>query len=89
MYEAVQSVQDLRRAYCPPIEAFDSVLTGTKLEEAAYQEHVVRPWNELNMQTWEDLLVYYNRNDVGPTLTAVKNYEAQFLHIFKQNPKIE
>ena len=78
MYEAVQSVQDLKRDYCPPIEAFDSVLTGTKLDEESYQEHVVRPWNELNMQTWEDLLVHYNMNDVGPTLTAVKNYEAQF-----------
>ena len=77
-YEAVKSVSDLDRAYCPPIEAFDSVLRGTKLDQETYQEHVVGLWNEQGMRTWRDLLVFYNSNDVGPTLVAVQNYANEF-----------
>ena len=77
-YESVKSVADLRHTFCPPIEAFDSVLRGTKLSQAEYHEHVVRPWNDLNMETWGDLLTYYNCSDVAPTLIAVKNYINEF-----------
>ena len=77
-YEAVQSVADLERTYCPRIEEFHSEFRNSDITLEEWETKVHRVWNENGMRTWKDFLVHYNLSDVVPFLTAVKNYEAKF-----------
>ena len=78
MYEAIHSVEDLKRDYCPPRHVFDSVLKQTTLSEGDYEELVVKRWTQSNMRTWQDFLDDYQRNDVLPFVTAIENFKAEF-----------
>ena len=77
-YEAVHSVQDLNRTYCPPREAFTSRLKGFVMTEDVWKDKVQNLWDSLNMRTWRDFLMHYNLNDVLPFYIAITNYENQY-----------
>ncbi|CAB4021097.1 Zinc finger and SCAN domain-containing 22, partial [Paramuricea clavata] len=70
-YEWVDSLGKLNNPTLPPRETFHSNLSGTDITEEQY-EYCERVWNEQNMKTFRDFLVWYNNLDVVPFLEAVQ-----------------
>ena len=77
-YEAVQSVEDLKRNYCPRPEDFHSEFRNSDISEEDWETKVRQVWIEKEMTTWRDFLVHYSLLDVEPFLVGVKNYKARF-----------
>jgi len=77
-YEYIDNLDKLDERNLPPIEAFDSTLKNTKLTQEQYAE-LQRVWEDNNMTTVRDLLIWYNKLDVKPLLKAVENM-AHFYH---------
>ena len=69
-YELVDSLEKLNFPTLPPPEAFHSTLSNTDITEGQY-EYSQRVWNDNNMETFRDFLVWYNNRDVVPFLEAI------------------
>ena len=72
-YEWVHSLEKLNLPTLPPPppEAFHSALSNTDITEEQY-EHCQRVWNDNNMETFRDFLVWYNNRDVVPFLETIE-----------------
>ncbi|CAB4020669.1 Hypothetical predicted protein, partial [Paramuricea clavata] len=69
-YEWVDSLDKLNHCSLPPRETFHSTLSGTDITEEQY-EYCQGVWDEENMTTLRDFLVWYNNLDVVPFLEAI------------------
>jgi hypothetical protein len=69
-YEWVDSLDKLNHCSLPPRETFHSTLSGTDITEEQY-EYCQGVWDEQNMTTFRDFLVWYNNLDVVPFLEAI------------------
>ncbi|CAB4040471.1 Zinc finger and SCAN domain-containing 22 [Paramuricea clavata] len=69
-YEWVDSLNKLNHCSLPPRETFHSTLSGTDITEEQY-EYCQGVWDEQNMTTFRDFLVWYNNLDVVPFLQAI------------------
>ena len=69
-YEWVDSLEKLDFSSLPPSKVFHSMLSNTNITEEQYEfcQHV---WNDNNMDTFRDFLVWYNNLDVVPFLEAI------------------
>ena len=66
----VDSLDKLNFPTLPPPEAFHSTLSGTDITDEQYS-YCQRVWNDNNMDTFRDFLVWYNNLDVVPFLEAI------------------
>ena len=66
-YEWIDSLEKLEFPALPSPETFHSTLSGSDITEEQY-EYCQRVWNDNNMETFCDLLVWYNNHDVVPFL---------------------
>lgn len=70
-YEYVKSFDVLNQTEIPPKSAFDSELRGTSISYNDY-ERVKYIWEQYEMKTVEDLLIWYNNLDVKPFVRAIE-----------------
>ena len=70
-YEWVDGLDKLNETLLPPHAAFYSSLKNTNITEQEY-EYCQQVWEENNMQTFEDFLVWYNNLEVVPFIEAVE-----------------
>ncbi|XP_019633364.1 PREDICTED: uncharacterized protein LOC109476787 [Branchiostoma belcheri] len=70
-YEWMDDLRKLDHAQLPPAEAFYSRLRGTHIspDDYAYCQKV---WEECDMKTMKDFLIWYNNKDVVPMLEAIQ-----------------
>ena len=68
--EWVDFLEKLNFPTLPPPEAFHSTLCNTNITEEQYK-YYQRVWNDNNMETFRDFLVWYNNRDVVPFLEAI------------------
>ena len=73
-YEYIRSVSQLEERQLPPREEFKSWLKNSELSEEEYAV-CQRAWEEKNMKTLRDFLVWYNNLDVEPFLKALEKME--------------
>ena len=76
-YEWVDSLEKLDHTELPPIEAFQSTLTGKGIGEDDY-DLCKRVWTVQGMATFKDFLIWYNNLDVEPFLQAIGKQTAIF-----------
>ena len=74
-YEWVDSLDKLNFHTLPPPEAFHSTLSNTTTTNEQY-EYCQRVWNDNNMETFRDFLIWYNNLDVVPFLEAIDKMSA-------------
>ena len=70
-YEWIDKLDKLKETSLPPHAAFYSSLKNTNITEQEY-EYCQQVWEENNMQTFEDFIVWYNNLDVVPFIEAVE-----------------
>ena len=70
-YEWIDKLDKLKETPLPPHAAFYSSLKNTNITEQEY-EYCQQVWEENNMQTFEDFIVWYNNLDVVPFIEAVE-----------------
>ena len=70
-YEWVDGLDKLNETSLSPHASFYSSLKNTNITEQEY-EYCQQVWEENNMQTFEDFLVWYNNLDVVPFIEAVE-----------------
>jgi len=79
-YEWLDCLSKLKERSLPPIDAFYSRLKGKTITDDEYE--VVRAaWQTHNMETVEDLLIWYNNLDVDPFVEAIGKQTA----VYQQN----
>ena len=71
LYEWVDGLDKLNETSLPPHASFYSSLKNTNITEQEY-EYWQQVWEENNMQTFEDFLVWYNNLDEVPFIEAVE-----------------
>ncbi len=71
-YEWMDSLDKLEATSLPPYSAFYSKLKASNITEADY-EQCLKVWEDEDMTTFRDYLVYYNNLDVAPFLQALEN----------------
>ena len=76
-YEWVDSLEKLDFPSLPPPDVFHSTLSGSDITEEQY-EYCQRVWNDNNMETFLDFLVWYNNRDVVPFLEAIDKERAEY-----------
>ena len=69
-YKWVDSLEKLTSPALPPPESFYSTLSGTNITEEQF-EYCQRMWNDNNMETFCDFLVWYNKLNAVPFLEAI------------------
>ena len=69
-YEWMTSLDKLEATSLPPHEAFFSALKNENISQEDYQL-CQRVWQEQNMATMRDFLIWYNNKDVEPMLEAI------------------
>ena len=82
-YEWVDGLDKLEKTSLPPHEAFFSSLKNQNITNEEYQ-YCQQVWEENEMSTFKDFLVWYNNLDVVPFLEAVEKMSA-----FWQERKID
>jgi len=82
-YEWIDSLDKLEETSLPPHTAFYSSLKNQNITEQEYQ-YCQRVWENKEMSTFKDFLVWYNNLDVVPFLEAVEKMSA-----FWQERKID
>ena len=70
-HEWVDGLDKLNETSLPLHAAFYSSLKNANITEQEY-EYCQQVWEENNMQTFEDFLVWYNNVDVVPFIEAVE-----------------
>lgn len=87
-YEWFDDIDKLNYASLPSHDDFYSSHKGKNITVEQYEE-CRRVWEENNMKTFRDFLIYYNESDVGPFLTALTNNWGVFkgfnIDMFKGN----
>ena len=73
-YEWFDDISKLKQTYLPEKEAFFSSLQNESITEENYQ-HCQQVWQNLNMQTFEDFLIWYNNLDVKPFVKAASKLQ--------------
>ena len=90
-YEWVDSLEKLDFPSLPPPEVFHSTLSGSDITEEQY-EYCQRVWNDNNMKTFLDFLVWYNNRDVVPFLEAIDKmsefWKERNIDIFKDRVSV-
>ena len=90
-YEWVDSLEKLEFPALPPPETFHSTLSGSDINEEQY-EYCQRVWNDNNMETFRDFLVWYNNRDVVPFLEAIDKmsdfWKERRIDIFKDGVSV-
>ena len=85
-YEWIDSIEKLKCTSLPPKEAFHSNLKNEDISDEDYG-YCQRVWDENNMKTFEDFLIWYNNRDVVPFLEAIDKqfdfYKRRHLDMFK------
>ena len=71
LYQWVDGLDKLNKTSLAPHAAFFSSLKNTNITDKEYQ-YCQQVWEENNMQTFEDFLVWYNNLDVVPFIEAVE-----------------
>ena len=71
LYEWVVSLEKLDFPSLPPPEVSHSTLSGSDITEEQYK-YCQRVWNDNNMESFLDFLVWYNNLDVVPFLEAIE-----------------
>ena len=86
-YEWFDAPEKLQCHQLPPYEAFYSQLKQSYVCTPEEYESLQRIWQEKEMVTFEDFLVYYNNLDVGPFVQAVEKmqtfYKKKHMDMFK------
>ena len=86
-YEWLDDVTKLQHPELPPYEAFYSTLKQGYMCSPEEYEYLQTVWENQNMQTVQDLLVWYNNLDVIPFVEAVTKmqhfYSSKGLDMFK------
>lgn len=80
-YQFLDSVEKLNYPELPPHDAFHSTLKNVNISDDDYA-FCQRVWNENEMTTFRDFLMWYNNLDVGPFVQAVQNLQKYY---FEQN----
>ena len=70
LYECVDSLEELNFPTLPPPETFHSMLSNTDITDEQYS-YCQCVWNDNNMETFSDFLIWYNNLDVVPFLEAI------------------
>ena len=70
-YEWIDSLDKLEETSLPPHEAFYSSLKNQNITEEEY-EYCQQVWEENEMSTFQEFLIWYNNLDVVPFLEAVE-----------------
>ena len=90
-YKWVDSLEKLEFPTLPPPEAFHSTLSGTDVTEEQY-EYCQRVWNDNDMESFRDFLVWYNNLDVVPFLENIekmsKFWKDRSIDIFKDGVSV-
>ena len=90
-YEWIDSLEKLTSPTLPPPEAFHSTLYGTNITEEQY-EYCQLVWNDDNMETFCEFLVWYNNLDVVPFLEAIAKmrefWKERHIDIFKDGVSV-
>ena len=73
-YEWLDDVTKLEHTELPPHEAFYSSLKGSNISDEEYA-YCQKEWEDRNMSTFRDFLIWYNNLDVGPFVTAVERLQ--------------
>ena len=85
-YEWFDSFDKLDHTSLPDMQDFSSANTNPLKSQAEYLELKER-WSTQGMQTFKDYLVYYDKLDTGPFVTALSSfvsiYTEQKIDIFK------
>ena len=71
LYEWVDSLEKLQYPALPTYKAFFSSLTNSNISEEDYQ-YCKNLWEENEMQTFRDFLIWYNNLDVQPFCDALE-----------------
>lgn len=74
-YEWMDSLEKLNQPSLPPHEAFYSSLTNSNITEEEYQ-YCQQVWQDQNMETFKDFLIWYNNLDVEPFCQALEKMNA-------------
>ena len=86
LYEWFDGLDELNETSLPPHAAFYLSLKNTNITEQEY-EYCQQVWEENNMQTFEDFLVWYNNLGVVPFIEAVEKmsqlWRERKIHMFK------
>lgn len=77
IHDEFTSLDVLRRTTFPPHEQFYSHLTETNITETEY-ERCKKVWDNNEMQTLRDLLVFYNNEDTRPFISALEKQSEFF-----------
>ena len=80
--EWMTTLEKLKHTVLPPKEAFYSSLRNQHISEGDYQ-HCLDMWQQHNMSTMRDVLVWYNK-DVEPMLQAINK-----MFIYYRNLRLE
>ena len=90
-YEWVDSLDKLNFPTLPPPQAFHSTLSGTDITVEQYS-YCQRVWNDNNMETFRDLLVWYNNLDAVPFLEVIDKigefWKDRSIEIFKEGVSV-
>lgn len=85
-YEWIDGLDKLEETSLPPHQAFYSSLKNQNISEEEYQ-YCQQVWEENEMITFKDFLVWYNNLDVVPFLEAVEKmsgfWQERNIHLFK------
>ena len=68
-YEWFDDFEKLKQTYLPEKEAFYSSLKNASISDEDYH-YCQQIWQRLNMQTFQDFLIWYNNLDVKPFVAA-------------------
>ena len=90
-YEWVDSLEKLDCSELPPREAFYSTLSQSEITDEQY-EFCQRSWDEQQMTSFRDFLVWYNNLDVVPFLEAIEKmslfWKERDIDIFKDGVSV-
>lgn len=81
------SLDKLQETALPPHQAFYSSLTNKNISAQDYA-HCQQVWQDNDMETLQDILIWYNNLDVEPFVQAVekmrKFWKERSINIFKR-----
>ena len=73
-YEWFDNISKLEATSLPPHEAFYSQLKSSNISQEAYID-CQQAWNDQQMKTFKDFLIWYNNLDVEPFVKAVEKFQ--------------
>ena len=80
-YEWLDSLEKLDQPHLPPPEAFNLKLSNTNpIQTDEDSDHLKDIWNQNNMKTFKDYLIYYNNLDTGPFVIALTDFIDIYTH---------